>query len=193
MPLSKLLEKLLPRLPVARLRVPRVEVFTDFFEKSDSDCLAPYREDAPGEVKEVKDVEVLARRESPADPVIERCLFVRSNSFTRKEYFRNLALSRLVERAFNIGEGHGPILYFDSEDELPILVETLKVRGLAGRLVTRVDAGAIDLGEDTEVNTNRVEKSARKRLRTVSSRLLFQELSTDAEGEFQANTRRDRI
>jgi hypothetical protein len=41
MPLSKLLKKLLPRLPVARLCVPFVEVLTDFFEKGDSDRLAP--------------------------------------------------------------------------------------------------------------------------------------------------------
>lgn len=45
--LSKLLEKLLPPLPVARLCVPRIEVLTDFLEKGDSDALAPYRKDAP--------------------------------------------------------------------------------------------------------------------------------------------------
>jgi hypothetical protein len=49
------------------------------------------------------------------------------------------------------------------------------------------------LGEYAEMNTHRVEQSARKRLRPVSSRLLFQELSRDFERKLQANARRDWI
>ena len=162
--LSKLLKKLLPRLPMARLCVPRVEVLTDFLEKGYSDWLAPDREDAPGEVEEVKNIEILPRRECSVYPVIDRRLFIGTNSFARKEYFRYLPQSRLVQRTFNIGKGYGPVLYFDAEDELSGLVETLQIGGLTGRLVARVDSGAIDLCEDAEMNTNRVEKSARKRL-----------------------------
>ena len=88
-----------------RLRVPSVQVFADFFEICNADGFAAEGEDAPREIEEIKDVQILPGGERSANALINGRLVVWPGSLGGEKYLGDPALAGLMERAFDISKG----------------------------------------------------------------------------------------
>ncbi len=165
------------------LGVPFIQMLAHFVEEGDPYGFAAKCEHAPREIEEVENVKILSGCEGPADPLVNRQFFIWPRSRGGEQDFGYVALPGFMQSAFNISKGDRSVLHLDSENKLSRLVETLEVCRLTSCFVAGVDASPVDLSEYAEVDSNRIEKSARKGLCAVAAGFFFKKFGGDTEGK----------